>query len=82
MRKLVATKRRTLVLIAGIMLISMTLLVQAPTSDARSGPDCGPTFEWSCALPNCEECPEILFEGTVCEKQQFEAATGRICTQS
>jgi len=43
-------------------------------------PDCGPVREWNCVLPRCEECPEILFVGTVCQKAAFEQQTGRVCS--
>ena len=44
------------------------------------GPDCGPTFQWICVVPGCPSCPDVLFEGTVCEKAQFERKTGRVCS--
>lgn len=47
---------------------------------ARPQPDCGPTREWNCVVPGCPDCPEILFEGTVCEKNEFEQQTGRECS--
>jgi len=42
--------------------------------------DCGPTRQWICVLPGCPSCYEVLFEGTICEKAQYEAATGRKCS--
>lgn len=43
-------------------------------------PDCGPSFLWVCVVPGCPSCPEVLFGGTICEKQQYEKQTGRVCT--
>lgn len=52
------------------------------SSPAQAGPilECGPTRQWTCALPGCPECYEVLFEGTVCEKNAFEAKSGRVCS--
>jgi hypothetical protein len=56
--------------------------VQQPAHAARPRPqpECGPTRQWTCALPGCPDCYEVLFEGTVCEKAAFEKKTGRVCT--
>lgn len=75
-----ASRLKKAALIAAVMAIGVIALVQSQPSAAGPTPDCGPTYEWSCALPNCPECPEILFEGTVCEKNAFEKATGRVCS--
>ncbi len=81
MRKIeVAKKWKMLALIAGLLTAGLTALLQSQVSVAGPGPDCGPTREWNCVIPGCPECPEILFEGTVCEKAQFENATGRVCS--
>ncbi|MEM9557397.1 MAG: hypothetical protein AAGC60_24275 [Acidobacteriota bacterium] len=44
------------------------------------GPQCGPTYQWSCVIPGCPTCPEFYFVGTVCEKNEFEKQTGRVCS--
>ncbi len=43
-------------------------------------PECGPTRQWTCVVPGCPHCYEVLFEGTVCEKNAFEKKTGRVCS--
>jgi hypothetical protein len=53
---------------------------QNPAYAVRPQPDCGPSREWNCVIPGCPDCPEILFDGTICEKRQFEKATGRVCS--
>jgi len=72
------TMRRTWMVIAGVVTVGTILLL--PGQPTAVGAECGPTFEWSCATPGCDECPEFLFEGTVCEKEAYEAATGRVCS--
>ena len=67
-------------LMGGSLALGSVAFLQQPAY-ARPEPDCGPTFEWSCALPGCPDCYEILFEGTVCEKNAFEKKTGRVCTR-
>ena len=44
------------------------------------GPECGPTYLWICVVPGCPTCPDVLFEGTICEKVQYERQTGRVCS--
>lgn len=75
-----SAKRKNLMLIAGALAVGVILLLPGGPSAAGPEPDCGPTREWNCVIPGCPECPEILFEGTVCEKEEFEAATGRVCS--
>jgi len=68
-----------LALTTGTLAIGSAALLYQPAYAAPQ-PDCGPTREWNCVVPGCPDCPEILFEGTVCEKTQFEKATGRVCS--
>ncbi len=63
------------------LVIGLTTLSGSP-AQAAPQPDCGPTRQWTCAIPGCPECYEVLFEGTVCEKNTFEAKSGRVCTPS
>jgi len=46
----------------------------------RPSPECGPTRQWICGFRGCPYCPVVLFEGTVCEKQQYDKETGRTCS--
>lgn len=78
MRGFKGATKRTWMLIVGLMAVGTILLL--PGQPTASGADCGPTLEWSCAFPGCDECPETLFVGTVCEKEAYEAATGRVCS--
>jgi hypothetical protein len=81
MRKLrVVWKWGMLGLAGAITAFAIAALLQTPAYAVRPQPDCGPTREWNCVIPGCPDCPEILFEGTVCEKRQFEKATGRVCS--
>ena len=43
-------------------------------------PQCGPTFRFSCSVPGCPSCPDVLLIGTQCDKFEFEKETGRVCT--
>lgn len=63
-----------------IALVMLVMLSQGRALAVSPAPDCGPTREWNCVVPGCPDCPEILFEGTVCEKKAFEKATGRQCS--
>jgi hypothetical protein len=78
MRNIVSTKR--LILLAATAVGMMLTTSSGRVMAGQPQPDCGPTFEWNCVVPGCPECPEILFEGTVCEKNAFEKKTGRVCT--
>lgn len=69
-----------IVLVAAAVAAALVALEQAPAYAGRPAPDCGPTREWNCVVPGCPDCPEILFEGTVCEKAAFEKQTGRVCS--
>jgi len=81
MRKLgVVWKWGMLGLAGAITALAIAALLQTPAYAVRPQPDCGPTREWNCVIPGCPDCPEILFEGTVCEKKQFEKETGRVCS--
>jgi len=81
MRKLrVVWKWGMLGLAGGITALAIAALSQTPAHAVRPQPDCGPTRSWNCVIPRCPDCPEILFEGTVCEKKQFEKETGRVCS--
>jgi hypothetical protein len=76
----VVSKGGMLGLVLAAMAVGVTSLMQSQAYAARPKPDCGPTREWNCVVPGCPDCPEILFEGTVCEKAQFEKQTGRVCS--
>ena len=76
----VASKWGIVGLLGGMTAIAIAALFQTPAYAVRPQPDCGPTRSWNCVLPRCQECPEILFEGTLCEKNQFEKKTGRVCS--
>ena len=65
---------------SGILALGAVALVRDTTYARPPQPDCGPTRQWNCVLPRCQECPEIQFEGTVCEKAAFEKKTGRVCS--
>ena len=81
MRKLrLASKWGMLALVGAALVAGISGLLQSPTYAGRPQPDCGPTREWNCVIPGCPDCPEFLFEGTVCEKAQFEKKTGRVCS--
>ena len=67
-------------LFTAVLMIALSALLQPTTQAARPTPDCGPTFTWNCVVPGCPDCPEILFEGTRCEKAAFEKQTGRVCS--
>ena len=62
-----------------ILTIALSAL-QQPVQAGRPAPDCGPTFEWTCVVPGCPDCPVFLFEGTRCEKAAYEKETGRVCS--
>ena len=66
-------------LVVAALALGITGLVQGVTY-AGPQPDCGPSFEWTCVVPGCPDCPEVLFSGTRCEKAQFEKETGRVCS--
>ena len=69
-----------LVLLCALTLLGITLTTPNGRVSAQPAPDCGPTREWICVIPGCPDCPDILFEGTVCEKNAFQKKTGRVCT--
>lgn len=81
MRTLGNKSRLGLLALGGVaIMIGIGALVQSPAQAARPAPDCGPTRQWTCALPGCPSCYVVLFEGTICEKKQFEKKTGRVCS--
>ena len=81
MKKLGNTLKGGLLALAGVaIVIAVAALAHSQAQAAKIGPECGPTRQWTCALPGCPECYEVLFEGTVCEKNAFEKKTGRVCT--
>lgn len=63
-------------LLAGFAAISQSQAVAANPPQ----PDCGPTYLWICVIPGCPTCPDVLFEGTICEKVEYEKQTGRVCS--
>jgi len=67
-------------LTSGTLALGLAALVHQPAYARPPRPDCGPTRQWTCALPGCPDCYEVLFEGTVCEKAAFEKKTGRVCS--
>ena len=79
--KLARLFRHGLVLLVPAAALAGALAVgDGRPAHAGPTPDCGPTRQWNCVVPGCPDCPEILFEGTVCEKNAFEKATGRVCS--
>ncbi len=76
----VVLKWGALALVAAALTLSVSPLVHSQANAVRPEPDCGPTREWVCVVPGCPNCPVVLFEGTVCEKAQFEKQTGRVCS--
>lgn len=75
------TRYGILAVVAVALLLGATALLQQPVQAARQPPiECGPTRQWICVLPGCPDCYDVLFEGTVCEKERFEKATGRVCS--
>lgn len=79
MRKNALAKLGTVALGTATLTLGLVALLQQP-AHAGPRPDCGPTFSWNCVVPGCPDCPEVLFEGTRCEKAAFEKATGRKCS--
>jgi hypothetical protein len=79
--KKIVSKERLVLLGAGALALGITLTVSSDRV-AAVGPhlECGPTRQWICVLPECPDCYDVLFEGTVCEKSEFEKQTGRVCT--
>ena len=81
MRKLGTTSKWGMLAFGGAaIVIGIAALAQSPAHAARPAPLCGPTRQWTCALPGCPDCYEVLFVGTICEKTQFEKKTGRVCS--
>lgn len=81
MKKSGSILRRALLALGCLALvISLAALSNSPAQAVIPGPDCGPTREWTCAVPGCPSCYEVLFEGTICEKAAFEKSTGRVCS--
>lgn len=81
--KQLASKSRwgMLALFAAVAVVGLAALVQG-TAYAGPTPDCGPNFDWICVVPGCPSCPPVYFDGTVCEKNQFQKQTGRVCTRA
>jgi len=81
MSKIRSARRWSVLVFAVAVLTVVAAEVASSQVQARPPrPDCGPTREWNCVVPGCPECPEILFEGTICEKVEFEQMTGRVCS--
>ena len=82
--KTIVSIRKHLLVIGGAAALGTMLGAAQGRAHAAEGqapqPDCGPTRFWNCVLPRCPDCYEVLFEGTVCEKNAFEKKTGRVCT--
>jgi hypothetical protein len=79
MKNVVSTKRLTL-LVAGALAVGISLTVSSDRVAAQPQPDCGPNFDWVCVVPGCPECPVTHIDATVCEKNAYQKATGRVCT--
>jgi hypothetical protein len=67
--------------IVGLALVVVALgiaLWPAPQAEALAppGPQCGPSYLWICSGPGG---PDILFGGTICEKNEFEKENGVTC---
>jgi hypothetical protein len=64
----------------GLMIATLAIggvLLTSPTAEAVTPPLlCGPTILWVCSGPGG---PDVLFGGTVCEKEAYEKETGRTC---
>ena len=69
-----------LALIGSILAVGIIAWVPGPETEAGPPLLCGPSFQWSCVIPGCPTCPDVLFLGTVCEKAEFEKEAGRVCT--
>lgn len=82
MRKLGVSKwaKWGVLALVGVAMGGGITLGPEPVAAAVPGPDCGPTRLWNCVTPGCPDCPEFLFEGTVCEKAKYEKQTGRVCS--
>lgn len=52
-------------------------LTSGVSQAARPTPDCGPTRMWICVLPSGLK---VDFDGTICEKAQYERQTGAKCS--
>ena len=59
----------------GALVVGGIALASAP-AEAGQEPLCGPTFQWICSGPGG---PDVLFEGTVCERNDFEKESGLEC---
>ncbi len=80
MKKLSVAKFGRIFLAGAAVVVSLMALIPGRTVEAIPQPLCGPTFQWSCVVPGCPLCPEVLFVGTICEKDRFEKETGRVCS--
>ena len=68
MNKLGITCKLGILSFCGVaMAVGIAALAHSP-AHARPTPECGPT------------CNKVLFEGTICEKTQFEKESGRVCS--
>jgi hypothetical protein len=57
-------------------LVAGGLALASASAEAGQEPLCGPTFQWTCSGPGG---PDVLFEGTVCERDDFEKESGLAC---
>ena len=66
----------------GVIALAWTALVLGSSGSVQGQPepDCGPNREWICVVPGCPECGEVFLDATVCEKNDFEQQTGRVCS--
>lgn len=72
---------RPVFLLAMVLVTGLAVLASSQTYALKPpGPECGPTYQWICVVPNCPECFEVYFQGTICDKTVFELRTGRVCT--
>jgi hypothetical protein len=53
----------------GVLVLAWVAAAFGIAGKARGGPepDCGPSREWICVVPDCPSCGEVFFDGTVCE---------------
>lgn len=66
--------------LGAVLAVGFAAMDQSQVLAVKPEPDCGPTYQWICVVPGCPTCPDVLFEGTICEKTIFEMQTGRVCT--
>ena len=61
--------------IVAILVLAGMVWMSSPAEAGPPGPECGPTYLWVCTGGG----QEILFAGTICEKEHFESQTDLTC---